>query len=174
MNNITTVSNKATTFEHDTLVMSSLEIAELTGKIHSNVTRDIRVMLEQLGMRCHVFEGTHVHPQNGQRYPIFNLPKNLSIGVVSGYNPVLRMKIIDRWLELETQAVPTAPQVPTNFREALALALEQQVHLEQAQAQSAVDKAQLAIAAPVVAAYGVIVADKKVTICQVPLGHKPV
>jgi phage regulator Rha-like protein len=59
--------------------MSSLEIADLTGKRHDNIMRDIRIMLEELYGSGGVlrFEDTHTNPQNGQSYPIFRLPQRI-------------------------------------------------------------------------------------------------
>lgn len=83
--------------------MSSLEIAELTGKDHRNVMRDIKVMFEQLdnlkGLLS--FEHTYTHHQNGQKYKCYHLPKNETLCLVSGYSPQMRMAIIKRWQELE-------------------------------------------------------------------------
>jgi len=89
-----------------TLTMSSREIAELTDKRHDNVLRDIRAMLTELYGAGGVlkFEHTHTNLQNGQSYPIFSLPKDLTLTLVAGYNVKLRKRIIDRWMELEAQA----------------------------------------------------------------------
>lgn len=86
--------------------MSSREIAELTGKRHDNVMRDIRDMMAQLYGEGGLlkFEDTYRNEQNGQEYPIFNLPKRETLILVSGYNLVMRAKIIDRWQELEARA----------------------------------------------------------------------
>lgn len=85
--------------------MSSREIAELTGKRHDNVMRDIREMLGQLYGEGGVlkFEDTYRHAQNGQTYPVFRLPKRECLILVSGYDVHLRAKIIDRWQELEAR-----------------------------------------------------------------------
>lgn len=87
------------------LTMSSKEIAELTGKEHRNVMRDIRAMLVELHGEGGVlsFEHTHRNGQNGQAYPIFSLPKRETLILVSGYSVELRARIIDRWQELEQQ-----------------------------------------------------------------------
>lgn len=95
------VVNLPTMGDTEPLTMSSREIAELTGKRHDNVMRDIRKMLEQLGEGLLKFEGTYRDPQNGQLYPCFHLPKDLTITLVSGYSPVLRHRIVTRWMELE-------------------------------------------------------------------------
>ena len=85
------------------LTMSSLEIAELTGKRHDNVVRDIKAMFEQLGDSDGLIknEHTYTHPQNGQKYKCYHLPKNETLCLVSGYNVQVRMRIIKRWQELE-------------------------------------------------------------------------
>lgn len=87
----------------DNLTMTSREIAELTGKEHRNVIRDIRTLLTDLyGEGGELsFEHTQVNPQNGQSYPIFKLPKRETLILISGYHTELRAKIIDRWQELE-------------------------------------------------------------------------
>ena len=90
------------------LTMSSLEIAELTGKRHDNVVRDIKAMFEQLGdsegfLRS---EDTYAHPKNGQKYKCYNLPKRETLCLIAGYNVQVRMRIIDRWQELEAKGKP--------------------------------------------------------------------
>ena len=81
------------------LTVSSREIAELTGKEHRNVMADIRNMLAELYGDGGIlnFEDTQVNQQNGQSYPVFNLPKRETLILVSGYSVALRAKIVDRW-----------------------------------------------------------------------------
>lgn len=83
--------------------MSSLEIAELTGKRHDNIVQDIRKMLEELGKAAPDFSGTAFYEVNGAKRSreIFNLPKDLTITLVSRYSYVASNIIINRWLELE-------------------------------------------------------------------------
>lgn len=52
--------------------MSSLEIAELTGKRHDNVMRDTKAMLEGIGGGLLNFEDTHIHPQIRRSYAVAN------------------------------------------------------------------------------------------------------
>lgn len=88
--------------------MTSVEIAELTGKQHAHVMRDIRAMLGELhGDRgVSSFGDTQTNPQNKQSYPIYRLPKRETLIMVSGYSTAMRAKIIDRWQELEAGAAP--------------------------------------------------------------------
>lgn len=86
--------------------MSSREIAELTGKNHFDVIRDIRVMLEQLGEVESNFAG-YYKASNGKQNPLFNLPKDLTITLVSGYNVQMRHRIVTRWMELEEKETQT-------------------------------------------------------------------
>ncbi|WP_225616687.1 phage antirepressor KilAC domain-containing protein [Variovorax sp. 38R] len=85
------------------LTMSSREIADLTGRDHDNVRRDIKNMAEQLSLS---FE-EKVEPSTGGRPSrIFLLPKRETLILVSGYSVELRARIIDRWQELEAGAPP--------------------------------------------------------------------
>lgn len=99
--------------------MSSLEIAERTGKEHRHVLRDVRVMLEGLGITEPRF-GSSYRDATGRSLPCFNLPKRECLILVSGYSVELRAAIIDRWQELEQAQ---APRIPTHV-EALRLAAD--------------------------------------------------
>jgi len=85
------------------LTMSSLDISELCNKQHKHVLDDIRKMFEQLEIGSADFTATYTHPQNGQKYECFNLDKELTLTLVSGYSIKLRHKIIKRWQELEKE-----------------------------------------------------------------------
>ena len=102
--------------------MSSREIAELTGKEHRNVMRDIRDMLEQLraaGGGLLNFERTYRDSQNKEQ-PEFLLPKRECLILVSGYSVLLRTRIIDRWSELEAaQDTAQKPTLPSTYLDAL-------------------------------------------------------
>ena len=87
--------------------MSSREIAELTEKNHADVLRDIRNMLEQLGMLASSFAGYYV-AENGKQNPCFDLPEDLTITLVSGYSVQMRHRIVKRWQELEARNTPVA------------------------------------------------------------------
>ena len=87
-------------FDANKLTMSSLEIAELTGKRHDHVMADIRKMLDDLELQYPEFSG-HYKDGRGRTQDCFNLPKRESLILVSGYSAVLRARIIDRWQELE-------------------------------------------------------------------------
>lgn len=80
--------------------MSSREIAELCGKEHFNVKRDIEVMCMQLGIDVTKFEYIYLDSYNREQTE-YRLDKTLSLTLVSGYNAKLRYKIIVRWQELE-------------------------------------------------------------------------
>lgn len=154
--------NALTLTEAATLTMSSREIAELTGKRHDNVMRDIRSMLAELHGEGGVlsFEDTHRNPQNGQEYPVFRLPKRETLILVSGYNLQMRARIIDRWQELEARQ-PAAPAIPQTLPEALRLAAEAIEERDRLALENRAKAEALAIAAPKAQALDRIAADDK-------------
>ena len=112
--------------------MSSLEIAELTGKQHSHVMRDIRNILEQGVAESNFGLGSY-SDANGQNRPCYFLTKKGCLILASGYDALLRERIINRWEELELEKKQELPKLPQTFAEALRLAAEQAEQLEKQQ-----------------------------------------
>lgn len=102
-------------------VMSSLEIAELTGKEHKNVMADIRRMLVEIQSAEKLAD---YRDGLGRTQPCLMLDKEETICLVSGYSAQLRIRIIRRWQELEQQANQPAMIIPQTLPEALRLAAE--------------------------------------------------
>lgn len=123
------------------VTMSSREIAELTDKRHDHVLRDIEKLLDENEIDRPKFGGVYLDAKGEQR-KCYNLPKDLTITLVAGYRSDLRLKIVRRWMELEEAP---AIKAPSNMREALMLALDQQEEIER-------QKALIDAAAPKVAA----------------------
>ena len=78
--------------------MSSCEIAELTGKEHKNVLADIRLMLNGLGIQSAEFSADYKDTR-GRVQECFNLPKDLTLTLVTGYDVVRRHRINQCWRE---------------------------------------------------------------------------
>jgi anti-repressor protein len=114
--------------------MSSLEIANLTGKEHKNVMRDIRNLLDQ-GVAALNFELGQYKDANQQDRPCYNLTKKGCLILASGYDAKLREKIIDRWEQLETERQTGGFQIPQSYSQALLLAAKQAEKIEQQQKQ---------------------------------------
>jgi Rha family phage regulatory protein len=117
---------------NNVVTMSSKEIAELTGKNHGDVLRDVRNMLGELNLGESTFACTYLDSQNKER-PLYNLPKREVLILVSGYNVVLRSKIVDKIDELELYSL--APQVPQTYATALLEAGRLALELEKAETQ---------------------------------------
>lgn len=118
-------------------VMSSREIAELTGKAHKHVLADIRTMLAELEIHSAEFSAQY-KDGTGRSLPCFNLDRDLTDTLLTGYSAKMRMAVVRRWRELESSVI-TQPQVPSTFADALRLAAEQ---VEKNQALQAVIEAQ--------------------------------
>lgn len=96
--------------------MSSLEIAELTGKQHAHVMRDIRSLLKQGVSESNFGLSSYKQQQPNGGYKnvaCYELTKKGCLILASGYDAKLRERIIDRWEELETKE--RATQLIPNF-----------------------------------------------------------
>jgi len=136
------------------LTMSSRDIAELTGKRHADVMRDIRSMMDALQqnaeLRSVCFSSTYVG-ENEQSYPQYELDKDTSLTLLLGYDPVARMKVVKRWQELEAKQ---APKLPQTMAQALRLAAEQAEQIEAQQEQLALAALKVEYVDRYVAAHG--------------------
>lgn len=126
MNNIVKVSEAINAKE----TMCSTEIAELTGRRHDNIIRDIRGLLSQGVAVLNFEEGTY-KDANNQNRPCYNLTKKGCLILASGYDALLREKIINRWEELEKEKRYGNFVIPSTFSEALMLAAKQAEEIEE-------------------------------------------
>lgn len=137
--------------------MTSLEIAEVTGKQHAHVMRDIRNLLSQGVAESNFGLGSYTDA-NGQERPLFNLTPKGCLILASGYDAVLREKIIDRleYLENEKKAIRT-PQTYLEALEALVASEKEkeQLRIESEQQQETIELQQkeLTQSAPKVSYY---------------------
>lgn len=97
------------------MTMSSLEIAKLTGKEHYNVLADIRAMFEELEIGALKFQGTYLDVQNKPR-PMYVLPEEECMILVSGYSTKLRQIIVKEWMALKNAASAAAPAPSPTIR----------------------------------------------------------
>ncbi len=84
--------------------MTSLEIAQVTGKQHKNVMRDIRNMepaWEKVnGLK---FELVNYKDSKGELRPCYSLTKTECLYVATKFNDEARAKLVLRWEELEQE-----------------------------------------------------------------------
>lgn len=125
--------------------MTSLQIAEVTGRLHKNVMRAIRNMesaWEKVQGRKFELMQKEVETNNGghKMSPCYSLTKEECLYIATKFNDEARAKLVKRWKELEEQH--QKPAVPQTYLEALKslvkseeekqqLALENKRQLEQ-------------------------------------------
>ena len=98
MNTATTI-NAPTIFNNMSKeTMTSLEIAEVTGKQHQHIMRDIRAILSQ-GVDASNFGLTSYTDKSNRQSPCYELTKKGCLILASGDDALLREKIINRWEE---------------------------------------------------------------------------
>lgn len=97
------------------VTMSSREIAELTGKRHRDVLRDIDNLLESLSADLRLgFKSSTYKDSTGKDNRMFQMDRDSSYCLVAGYDANARMRIIKRWQELEAaqQSQPAIANKP--------------------------------------------------------------
>lgn len=98
--------------------MTSLQIAEVTGKNHFDVMRAIRKMepaWEKINESK--FALVDYKDKKGEIRPCYSLTKEECLYIATKFNDEARAKLIKRWKELEEQH--QKPSVPQNYLEAL-------------------------------------------------------
>jgi phage regulator Rha-like protein len=83
--------------------MSSREIANLTGKRHPDVKRDIQIMSAELKINVSSFAHIYFDGRNREQTE-YLLDREHTDCLLTGYSAGLRMKVIRRWHELEQRS----------------------------------------------------------------------
>ncbi|WP_430663679.1 Rha family transcriptional regulator [Klebsiella michiganensis] len=92
-------------------MMGSRAIAEVTGKNHDHVKRDILAMLAQLGFHSpdlenDDFKGFFINRKEYQARNVIDeifLNENLSMTLVTGYDAVRRLALIEQWQDMKKE-----------------------------------------------------------------------
>lgn len=95
--------------------MTSLEISNVTGRKHSNVLRDIRNILDQ-GANELNFELVNYKDKKGEIRPMYELTPKGCLILASGYDVVLREKIINKLEEYQQKERANVISLP-NFED---------------------------------------------------------
>jgi len=116
--------------------MTSMQIAEVTGKQHPHIMRDIRDEIEKLeagGISIESKFGLVEYTDaKGEKRPCYSLTREGVLQLAARYDAVVRAKLIELAMKQQDR------QLPTNYKEAL-LALvaaeeeKEQLHVENAQ-----------------------------------------
>lgn len=85
--------------------MSSREIAELTGKRHDNVVRDVEAMLTALKIEASKYLDSY-KDATGRTLKQYRLEKDLTMTLVTKYDTPRRHAVVRRWRALMGVACP--------------------------------------------------------------------
>lgn len=126
--------------------MTSLQIAEITGKPHNDVMKAIRKMEPawqkvQVGNFSLMQEEVETNNGGHKMRPYYSLNKGECLYIATKFNDEARAKLIKRWKELEEQH--QKPSVPQNYLETLKSMVKaeeekQQLALENKQQQATI------------------------------------
>lgn len=112
--------------------MGSREIAELCGKEHRHVMRDIENLNDTyVEMSLPKVGQCSYKADNGRQYKEYLLTQDHCIDLITGYSREIRIRINRRWKELEQQVAAPSFQIPQTLGEALQLAANQALQIEQ-------------------------------------------
>lgn len=104
MNAPTTIPSQQPLFDfpkNTNAKMTSKEIAEVTGKRHDHVMRDIRSLINQSAVNAPSFGEVVYKDAKGECRPMYTLDFHATMTLITGYNAKLRSAVISRWMELE-------------------------------------------------------------------------
>lgn len=100
--------------------MSSLQIAEISGRRHTDVLRSIREMepawVKTNGRKFTLVDYTDL---KGEKRPCYQLTKTECLYIATKFNDEARAKLVLRWEELERSSISSQKALPQNYKEAL-------------------------------------------------------
>lgn len=87
--------------------ITSLEIAELSGKPHDALLKSIRKQeVAWVKVNAVNFSAVEYTDAKGQKRPMYQLSKAESLYISSKFNDEIRAKLVMRWMQLEKNAYP--------------------------------------------------------------------
>lgn len=156
--------------------MTSLQIAEVTGKRHSDIMRDIRNLLDRGASERNFALSSYKQnqPKGGTKdVPMYSLTPKGCLILASGYDVVLREKIIDKLEEYQQKEHTTITALPdfTNPAEAARAWAEQyeqkcieQKRADEAESQVLALTQEIETMQPKVSYYDMILANKSTVV----------
>ncbi len=125
--------------QNDQVVTTSLKVAEVFGKEHQHILRDIRDLVEgvsRIGDTPMFEETTYIHPQNKQQYPMFLMNRDgftlLAMGFTGDKALRFKMAYINAFNEMERTLREMQPKLPTTYLEALKALVKSEEEKQQA------------------------------------------
>ena len=114
--------------------MTSLEIAEVTGKRHSDVLEAIRTMESAwVKVTKRNFPLSEYKDSTGRNLPMYVLNEKECLYVATKFNDEARAKLINRWEQLEIEKRNGGFIIPQTLSQALMLAAKQAEQIEEQQ-----------------------------------------
>ncbi|MGG0663448.1 phage antirepressor KilAC domain-containing protein [Viridibacillus arvi] len=143
--------NQIVFIENNRAVTDSLVIAEMFGKRHDNVIRDIENQMNMAGEEFSLLNFEESNYENrGKQYPKFNLTEEAFTLVVFSYNTreavQTKIKFIKEFKRMReyTEQQQQQPQLPSNYKEALVALLEKVEQNEQLELENKMYQQQVA------------------------------
>ena len=105
------------------MTVTSKEMADLTEKRHDSVKRTMDTLAEKgVISQPQIVDGEK--SANGVAEKVYRFGKRDSYVIVAQLSPEFTARLVDRWQELEEQALPAQPTIPQTLPEALRLAAD--------------------------------------------------
>ncbi len=108
--------NELTRIPSQNARMSSVDIADVMGKQHKNVIRDIKSLIDEGSITGLNFELSEYKDASGKSNPMYKLDFQATMTLITGYDSKRRAMIIDRWMKLETGEAEPALAPPQELR----------------------------------------------------------
>jgi len=110
------MTNELVKLNNSSLTMTSREIAELTGKRHCDVLRDIDVLVESLHADLRLgFKSNSYKDSTGKNNRQYEMDRDSTYCLMAGYDANARMRIIKRWQELELAQQQAQQNLSENY-----------------------------------------------------------
>jgi hypothetical protein len=130
--------------------MTSIELVAVINEMRETGTPELahsdflKKIVKVLGAGVGNYSDTYVHPQNGQTYPCYRLPKREASLMVMSESYAVQAKVYDRLAELESAPVDLLAHLPAEQRALIAVMVDnadiKRVQTQQAASMAAIEQ----------------------------------